>query len=136
QRLGSRLGESGGPVEAPEPLEERLVADQSAKHVEDGCGLVVDDGAEDPAVAADVTQAIAERNRPLIRLLHAPPPELAQEGREGLVAAAVARVERREVLREPLAQPLLVVVAPADGLPPPLVGDFVREEELGEVLER
>ena len=44
-------------------------------------------------------------------------------------------IERREVLREPLAQPLLVVIAPADRLAPPLVRHFVRQEELGEPFE-
>ena len=48
----------------------------------------------------------------------------------------VLRVERREVLREAFAQPLLVIVPPADRLAPPLVRELVREEEVREVLER
>ena len=45
------------------------------------------------------------------------------------------RVQRGEVLREPLAEPLLVVVAPADRLSPPLVRELVRDEEVGIVAE-
>ena len=53
-----------------------------------------------------------------------------------VVAALVLRVQRGEVLREAFAEPLLVVVAPADRLAPPLVRELVREEEFGIVLER
>ena len=53
-----------------------------------------------------------------------------------VVAALLLRVERGEVLREPLAEPLLVVVAPADRLAPPLVRELVGEEELGKAAER
>ena len=56
--------------------------------------------------------------------------------RERLVAALLLRVQRREVLREALAQPLLVVVAPADRLSPPLVRELVGDEEIGIVCER
>ena len=52
------------------------------------------------------------------------------------LAARLLRVERREVLREAFAEPLLVVVLPADRLAPPLVRQLVREEELGEAVER
>ena len=46
------------------------------------------------------------------------------------------RIERGEVLGDAFAEPLLVVVLPADGLPPPLMGELVRDEEIGEVVER
>jgi hypothetical protein len=46
------------------------------------------------------------------------------------------RIERREVLREALAEPLLVIVSPPDRLSPPLVGELVREKEVGVVVER
>ena len=59
-------------------------------------------------------------------------PQLAQHGREHLVAALVLRVQRREVLREAFAEPLFVVVPPADRLAPPLVRELVREEEIRE----
>ena len=52
--------------------------------------------------------------------------------REHVVAALMLRVERGEILREPLADPLLVVVPPADRLAPPLMRELVREEELRE----
>ena len=104
--------------------------------MQDGRGLVVDHGAKDAAVAADVAEPVAEVDRALIGLLHPPAPELAEHARERVVAAPPLRVQRREVLREPLAQPLLVIVAPADRLAPPLVRDLVGDEELGKVLER
>ena len=48
-----------------------------------------------------------------------------------------SRVKRREILRESLAQPLLVIVLPADSLAPPLVRDLVREKEQRiDVVER
>src|SRR6185503_21158719 len=44
-------------------------------------------------------------------------------------------VEHGEVLREGLAQPLLVIVLPTDRLAPPLMRQFVRKEKGREVLE-
>ena len=46
------------------------------------------------------------------------------------------RVERGEVLREPLADPLLVVVLPADRLSPPLMSELVREKKFRHARER
>jgi hypothetical protein len=46
------------------------------------------------------------------------------------------RVERGEILRESFAQPLLVIIAPADRLAPPLVRQLVGEEEIVVALER
>src|SRR5207249_1239780 len=40
-----------------------------------------------------------------------------------------------EVLREPFADPLLVIIPPADRLAPPLMRELVREKELGERAE-
>ena len=48
-----------------------------------------------------------------------------------LLAALLFGVERGEVLREAFAQPLLVIVLPADGLAEPLMREFVRDEKLG-----
>ena len=101
-----------------------------------GRALVVDERAEHAAVAFDVAETIAEIDRTLIRLIHRPAPELAQHVAERLLAAPFLRVERRKILREALAQPLLVIVLPADRLAPPLMRDLVRDVELGEVVER
>src|SRR6185503_16396656 len=46
------------------------------------------------------------------------------------------RVQRGEVLCEAFAEPLFVIVLPADGLPPPLMRELVGEKELGESVER
>src|SRR4029450_1955834 len=75
-------------------------------------------------------------NRALSRVGQRPPPELPQHVEEDAIAAGALRIERGEVLREAFANPLLVVVLPADCLAPPLVSQFVREEELREALER
>src|SRR5581483_9746924 len=88
------------------------------------------------AVVADVAEAVAEINGTLIRLVHRPAAKLAHDAVERVLAADVFRVESGEILREALADPLLVVVAPADGLPPPLVRYLVRDEELRKVVER
>ena len=118
-------------IEAPQPAEERLVADQAPQHVQDGGALVVDERAEDAAVALDVTEPVAEIDRSLIRSRRCAHLRICRSTRgEHLVAALVLRVQRGEVLREAFAQPLLVVVAPADRLSPPLVRELVREEEL------
>ena len=98
--------------------------------------LVVDEGAEDAAVLLDVAEAVAEVDRALIRFRQRPAAELPQHVDERRVAARLLRVERGEVLREPFAEPLLVVVLPADRLAPPLVRELVGEEELGEAVER
>ena len=95
--------------------------------------LVVDERAEDAAVALDVAEPVAEIDRALIRLVHRPAAELAQHVAERLLAAPLPGVERGEVLREALAEPLLVVVLPADRLAPPLVRELVRDVELREV---
>ena len=116
-------------VEAAQPGEERLVAHQPPQHVQHHRALVVDERAEDPAVRLDVAEAIAEIDRALRRHVDGPSPHLPQHGRERLGAALALGVERGEVLREALAEPLLVIVLPADRLAPPLVRELVREEE-------
>ena len=103
----------------------------SPQHVQHRRALVVDQRAEHPAVALDVAEAIPEIDRALIGLIHRPAPELAQHVAEGLLAASLLGIERGEVLREAFAQPLLVIVLPADGLAPPLMRELVRDEELG-----
>src|SRR5262245_39137772 len=61
---------------------------------------------------------------------------MAQDADKHAVAALMLRVEGGKVLREALAQPLLVVVAPANGLAEPLMRDFVRDEEVWKPVER
>jgi hypothetical protein len=48
----------------------------------------------------------------------------------------MADVERGEVLREALAEPLIVVGVPAHRLAPPLMGDFVGRKKVGMPIER
>src|SRR4029079_19298561 len=88
------------------------------------------------AVVGGVSEPVSEVDRTLIRVVHAPLEQLAQHGREDVVALLLLRVERREVLREAFAEPLLVVVAPTDRLAPPLVRELVGEEEVGKTAER
>ena len=123
-------------VELLDAAEERLVADQAAQHVQHRGALVVDQRAEHAALALDVAEAVAEIHRALIGILDRPLAELAEDLAERRLAALLFRVERGEVLREAFAQPLLVIVLPADRLPEPLVRELVRHEELGEALER
>ena len=115
---------------------ERIVSDEPSQHVQDCRALVVHDRAEDTAVASDVTESIAEINRSLVGLLHAPSAELPQHVREGLFATLALSKERGKVLGEPFADPLLVIVSPSDCLAPPLVRELVRQEELRIVVER
>ena len=68
-------------VEPPQAAEERLVADQPPQHVQHRRALVVDERAEDAAVALDVAEPVAEIDRPLIRLVHRPAPHLPQHAR-------------------------------------------------------
>ena len=98
-----------------------------------GCALVVDERAKDTRPRLDVTETVPEVDGPLVRFRQRPLPELPEHVLEDALAACVARVQRGEVLREALAQPLLVVVAPADRLAPPLVGELVGEEELRKI---
>ena len=49
-------------IEAAESVEERLVPDKPAQHVDDQGALVVDEGAEDPRVVLDVPEPVAERD--------------------------------------------------------------------------
>src|SRR5437764_515561 len=90
--------------------------------------LVVHVRAEDAAFAADVAETVAEVHGALGRIVHRPLPHVFQDRRERVVALLVLRVERGEVLREALAQPLLVIVAPANSLAPPLVRHLMRDE--------
>ena len=87
-------------VEAAQSIEERLVANEAAKHVEDGRALVVDEGPEDAALTLNQPEAIAEIDRPLVGLGKAPAAELAQHGEERRVAVGALGVQRGKVLRE------------------------------------
>src|SRR5206468_5701051 len=109
---------------------------ETTQHVEYGGALVVDERAEHAALAADVAEPVAEIDRTLLGLIHAPPAHLPQHRREHVVSALALRVHRGEVLREAFAQPLLVIVPPADRLSPPLMRELVRDEEVGEAAER
>src|SRR4030095_7323601 len=91
---------------------------------------------EHAALAADVAETIPEIDRSLSALVDRPLPHLPHHRRKDVVAALALRVERGEVLREAFADPLLVVVAPADRLAPPLVGELVSDEEIGKAVER
>ena len=64
-------------------------------------------------------------------LIDAPAAHMPENGRERLVTVAQLSVQRGEVLRESFAQPLFVVVAPADRLSPPLMRELMRQKELG-----
>ena len=134
--VGARLLEAPVVVEPAQAAEERLVADQPAQHVQHQRALVVDQRPIDAQVALDVAEPVAEMHRPLVGFRERPAPELPQHVQEHAVAPRLLRPERREVLREALAEPLLVVVLPADGLSPPLVRQLVGDEEVGEVVER
>ena len=81
-------------------------------------------------------EAIAKIDWPLVRLGDAPAAELAKHRSRRGIAVGALRVQRGEILREPLADPLLVVVLPADRLSPPLVRELVREEELRDACKR
>ncbi len=69
-------------------------------------------------------------------MIHRPAAELAHDLPEGLFTASLLRVQRGEVLSEALAQPLLVIILPTNGLAPPLMREFVGDKELREVVER
>ena len=64
--LGADLAEARVAIEAPQPAEERVVAEEAAEHVQHRGALVVDQRAEHAALAADVAEAVAERHRPLL----------------------------------------------------------------------
>src|SRR5262245_17547842 len=98
--------------------------------------LVVEQRTEHAALTLDVTEAITEIDRPLVGIFERPLAELAQDVAERAFTAPLLRIQRRQVLREAFAQPLLVIVLPADRLPEPLMRELVRHEELGEALER
>ena len=134
--LRSCFGEPRVDVKPPQAFEERIIAHQPTKHVQHHRALVVDHGAKGPPFVLDVPDAIPQIHRTLIRFVHGPTAHLSNDAAEYVVAAEFLRVERGKVLREPLAEPLLVVVAPADRLPPPLVRDFVRQEKLRVRRER
>ncbi len=131
--VGARLLESPLGVEPPQPEKERIVADQPPQHVQHDRGLVVDERAEDGPLAADVPEAIAQVDRALRRRVDTGAPHLPQHRRKHVRVERLLGVERREVLCEPLAQPLLVIVLPAYRLAPPLMRQFVREIELGKL---
>src|SRR5205085_1968006 len=86
---------------------------------------VEDEVAEHASIAPHLSKPVAERDRSLIAHVERPAAELTQHLLKRLVAAPLLRVERREVLSEPFAQPLLVIVLPADRLAPPLVRHLV-----------
>src|SRR5436190_14650030 len=134
--FGAHFAKPRRAIEAPQSAEEAVVANEPPQHVQHRGALVVDQRAEHAALPANVPEPVTEIHRPLLRLVDAPLAELSQDGDEDVVAALVLCVHRREVLREALADPLLMVVPPADRLTPPLVRELVREEELRIAPER
>ena len=76
-----------------------------------------------------MAEAVAQIDGPLVGVSQRPSPHPLDDVLEDVGPLVVLRVEGREVLRQPLAQPLLVVVLPADRLSPPLMRDLVSEEE-------
>src|SRR6478609_4770730 len=103
--------------------------------MEHGGALVVHDGPEHARLVLDVTETVAQVHWTLIRIGKAPSAELPQHVGECFLSPGLLRVQRREVLREARAQPLLVIVLAADGLAPPLMRELVREKELREAVE-
>jgi hypothetical protein len=106
------------------------------QHVQDHRALVVDHRAEHAPFASDVAQSISQIDRSLRRHFDGPPSHLLDHAGELIRPALALGVQRGEVLREAFADPLLVVILPADRLPPPLVRDFMRQEEARIVVER
>ena len=133
--LGAGLLESPRRVETPHSLEKDFVAEQPPQHVQRQRALVVDERAKYAAVVPNVAEAVAEIHRALIGSVERPARHLGDDGVEHRFLLDVFGVERRKVLREPFANPLLVIVLPSDGLAPPLVRRFMREKEFGEAVE-
>src|SRR5215467_12066111 len=136
QIIGSHFAETRCKVEPPHAAEERLVADEPTEHMKDRCAFVVNERAEDAAVVLDVAKAVPQIDRALIGLAHRPAAHMTQDALKHRIAALMLCVEGREVLRKSLAQPLLVVVAPAHRLSEPLMRQLVRDEEVGKLVER
>src|SRR5688572_23084356 len=74
-------------------------------------------------------------DRPLIGAPKRPACHLGDHLPEDPFLFHVLRVHRREVLGEPLADPLLVVVLPTDRLSPPLMRGLVSQKELRKTVE-
>ena len=122
-------------VEPPHPSEEGIIANQLPQHVQRKGALVVDECPEHAAVVPDVSEAIAEIHGTLIGSIDGPARHLRDHLLEGRVLPPVFGVERGEILREALADPLLVIVLPAHRLSPPLMCGLMGEEKLGEIVE-
>ena len=110
--LGPGLLESPGRVEPPQTSEKHIVADKAAQHVKRQRALVVNERAKHAAVVPNMTQPVAEIDRPLIRSIERPSRHVADDRVEHRLPLDVLGVQRREVLREPFADPLLVIVLP------------------------
>ncbi len=104
--------------------------------MENRCALVVDQRTVHTAVVLQMPEAIPKVDRALIGLGERPSTKLAQHVLERVLATGLLRIERREILGEAFAQPLLVVVLPAHCLPPPLVGQLMSHKEVGIVAKR
>ena len=135
QIVGARLGKLLIAIEPSERGKERLITDETPQHMQYAGGLVVNERSEDTPISPYVTEPIPQIDGTLIRLVERPPPELPEHLHELLFTVAVLCVQRGEILRKPFAQPLLVVVLPADGLAPPLMCDLMSEKEVGEAVE-
>ena len=100
-----------------------------AQHVQHQCGLVVHERSEDPRLIVNLAEPVSQIDRPLVGVAEAPASQLRQDVLERLVAVLPLHVECGEVLGQPFAQPLLVIILPPDSLAPPLVCELVREEK-------
>src|SRR5687767_10832186 len=119
-------------MRAVEPLDtarKGVGTNQPLEHVQNDRGLVVDQSSEDPAVALHVAQPVSQMNRAMAGQVQRRLAHLLKEPTFGFRAAVVAGIERGEVLREALTEPLFVIVLPADRLAPPLMGRLMRQKK-------
>ena len=103
-------------------------SDQISEEEQDHGGFPVDDSLESPEVK--IAQSGAERDRPVVRHALRPGNAFFQDRRKLVVPVLHPQVANGRVLREPFAQPQVVVGGRADGVPPPLVGDFMSQKKL------
>ena len=92
-----------GEIEIAPAAEERLVPNPVPEHVQHGGALVVDQGPEDPGLAAQVAEAIAEIDRAFARTRQARSLPLGHHIVEDAVAVALACEEASKILCHSLA---------------------------------
>ena len=121
-------------IEGADAAEERIFADEAPQHVQHHRAFVVDDGTKNPVVSLNVSEPISEIDRTFGRRIHRGPSHLPKNAGQTAFPIFLS-VERGKVLRERLAEPLLVIILPTHRLAPPLVRQFVRDEERGKVFK-